>query len=307
MNFGIEPEFRKHNGQYNAGCPICKEGKSLGKKKRLWYYPKTNTFHCFNCNETWSALNWVKKVTGMSYEDVQLDISTNNYSVDIYKNKNNSSFKKRELPDLPYDSINLFDEIQQRYYGNNKHFQNALDYAKDRRLDTAINKSPNLFISLTDFNHSNRLCIPFYDRNKKIVFYQTRALDSSEPRYLGKSGYDKTVFGIDRVDTDIPYIFLFEGPIDAMFVKNGVAIGGIQPTATQYDQLAEFPFHKKIWVLDNPSYDETAKDKSIELRQKNEDVFSWGIGKGYKDFNEWAVFEDLDEIPYEKILENLLV
>lgn len=307
MNFGIDPEFRKHNGQYNAGCPICKEGKSLGKKKRLWYYPKTNTFHCFNCNETWSALNWVKKVTGMSYEDVQLDISTNSYSIDIYRNKNNSSFKKKELPDLPYDSINIFDEIQQKFYGNNKIFQNALSYAKDRRLDTAVNKSPNLFISLTDFIHANRLCIPFYDRNKKIVFYQTRALDKTEPRYLGKSGYEKTVYAIDRVDPDIPYIFLFEGPIDAMFVKNGVAIGGIQPTPHQYDQLAEFPFHKRIWILDNPSYDDTAKDKSIELREKNENVFSWGIGKGYKDFNEWAVFEDLDEISYQKITENLLV
>jgi hypothetical protein len=307
MHLGIEPEFKKHNGQYNAACPVCKEGKSLGKKKRLWYYPQTNTFHCFNCNQTWSAISWIRKVTGMSFEDIQMDISRNDFSVDILKKKDNVSFKKRDIPDLPYDSINLFDSVQQQYYSKNKNFLKALEYAKVRRLDTAINRSLNLFISLTDFTHANRLCIPFYDRNKKVVFYQTRALDNSEPRYLGKSGYEKTVFNIDKVNVDIPYIFLFEGPIDSMFVNNGVGIGGISMSKTQSTQLAEFPFHKRIWVLDNPIHDETAKDKIKELRSKNENVFNWNVGCGYKDFNDWACFEDLDEIPYQKIIDNLLV
>lgn len=304
MSYAIEPEFKKHTGQYNAACPVCKEGKSLGKKKRLWYYPNSNTLHCFNCNKTWSALNWIKQITGMSFEDVQMDISTNELSIDVSKKNNNISFKRKDLPDLPYDSINIFDQVQQQYYNKSKSFMNALDYVKARRLDTAINKSPNLFISLTDTIHSNRLCIPFYDRNKKVVFYQTRALDKTEPRYLGKAGYDKTVFGIDRVDPDIPYIFLFEGPIDAMFVKNGVGVAGITLTKTQSIQLSEFPFHKKIWVLDNPQHDETAKDKVKELLKKGDSVFNWGVGKGYKDFNEWAIFEDLDEIPYQKIIDN---
>jgi len=173
-------------------------------------------------------------------------------------------------------------------------------------MHTAINKSPNLFISLTDSTHANRLCIPFYDRNKKIAFYQTRALDKTEPRYLGKTGYDKTVFGIDRIDLDIPYIFIFEGPIDAMFVRNGVAVAGINLTRTQSEQLSEFYFHKRIWVLDNPSLDSTSKQKTEELIERNETVFSWNIGCGYKDFNEWAIFEDLDEIDYQKIVKNCL-
>jgi hypothetical protein len=305
MSYSIEPEFKKHNRQYNAACPVCKEGKSLGKKKRLWYYPDTSTFHCFNCNQTWSALNWIKTITGMSYEDVQMDLSSNDFSVDVFRKENGVSlFKRKELPDLPYDSINIFDELQQKYYSKSKDFINALEYAKARRLDTAVNKSTNLFISLTDATHSNRLCIPFYDRNRKVVFYQTRSLDKTEPRYLGKSGYDKTVFGIDRVDPNIPYIFLFEGPIDSMFVKNGVGVAGICLTKTQSIQLAEFPLHKRIWVLDNQIHDETAKDKVIELREKGENVFNWGIGTGFKDFNEWAVFEDLDEIDYQKIIDN---
>jgi hypothetical protein len=307
MTYSIEPEYKRHNNQYNAACPICKEGKSLGRKKRLWYYPTSNTFHCFNCNQTWSALNWIKKITGMSYEDIQVDLSNNDTSIDVFKRENGSySFKKRELPDLPYDSINLFDEIQKQFYSKNKHFQIALNYVNERRMLTAINKSPNLFISLTDNTHSNRLCIPFYDRNKRVAFYQTRALDKSEPRYLGKTGYDKTVFGIERIDSDIPYIFIFEGPIDAMFVKNGVAVAGINLTKTQAIQLAEFPLHKRIWVLDNPKHDQTAKEKIEELREKRESVFNWNIGGSYKDFNDWACRENFDEVPYQDIANNLM-
>ena len=156
MSYSIEPEFKKHNRQYNAACPVCKEGKSLGKKKRLWYYPDTSTFHCFNCNQTWSALNWIKKITGMSYEDIQIDLSENDFSLDVFRKENGISiFKRRELPDLPYDSINLFDPIQEKYYSKSKPFQDALICIKGRRLDTAINKSPNLFISLTDVIHAN--------------------------------------------------------------------------------------------------------------------------------------------------------
>jgi DNA primase len=306
MSYAIEPEFKKHTGQYNAACPICKEGKSLGKKKRLWYYPASNTFHCFNCNQTWSALNWIKKTTGMSYEEIQMELNTNEVSMDVFRIESNSigTFKRKELPNLPYDSINIFDNIQQTYYKNSKEFQVALKYVKSRRLDTAINKSPNLFISLTDLIHSNRLCIPFYDRNKKVVFYQTRSLDNTEPRYLGKAGYEKTVFGVDRVDSNLPYIFLFEGPIDSMFVKNGVAVAGISLTKTQSTQLAEFPFHKRVWVLDNSCYDATAKKNVQELLEKGENVFNWNIGKKYKDFNQWCTTENLDEISYQEILDN---
>jgi GDP-L-fucose synthase len=61
-------------------------------------------------------------------------------------------------------------------------------------LDRAVNRTSNLYISLSDFIHKNRLCIPFYDRNKKVVFYQSRSLDNTNPKYLGKSGYEKTIF-----------------------------------------------------------------------------------------------------------------
>lgn len=303
--FSYDPIFRKHDGVYNAGCPVCKEGKSLGKKKRLFYYPESSSFYCFNCSRSWDAFGWLRDACNMSRDEIYTEIETEDFYLDISKKLEQPSFIKKELPDLPHDAINLSDKIQNLFYANDKNYNAVYDYAKSRKLFTAVNKSPNLFVSLTDFIHKNRLCIPFYDINNKVVFYQTRAVDKSEPRYLGKRGYDKTIFGIDRIDPNIPYIFIFEGPIDAMFVRNGVSAAGLTLTNMQENQLSDFPFHKKIWVLDNPNFDNAAISKITELIQNKQKVFKWKPGMSYKDFNEMALFEDLDEINYQLIVDNL--
>lgn len=304
--YSHDPVFRKHDGTYNAGCPVCKEGKSLGKKKRLFYYPESNTFHCFNCSKTWTAYSWITRVCNLTKEELDYEISSNDLSLDVGNKVDFVNItKKKDLPDLPYDSINLFDETQQRYYSDNKDFKKALIYIKERRLHTAINKSPNLFISLTDVIHKNRICIPFYNLNKRIIFYQTRCLDNSIPRYLGKMGYDKTLFGIERIDPYLPVIFIFEGPIDAMFVKNGVSAAGLNLTETQEKQLQGFPFHEKIWVLDNPKFDKTAEEKTKEFVMQKRKVFKWKDGMSYKDFNAMCMFEEIDEIDPKTIIESL--
>jgi len=297
------PSFNKYDGNYNASCPICREGNSWGKKKRLFYYPKTQSLYCFNCQKSWSAINWLSNITGQSYDEILLENKNEDFSTEI-----KSVEIKRELiiPSLPYDSINILDPIQQKYYKNNRFFNKALDYIKERKLDTAINRSKSYYISFTDKVHKNRLIIPFYDLSNKIVFYQTRALDGSEPRYLGKMGHDKTIFGIENIDPDIDYIFLFEGPIDSMFVRNGVAVCGLTLTKTQKEQLNTFPFHRKIWVLDNIAVtkDDETKQKVLKLLNDSENLFKWPTLK-YKDFNEMAMDKNLNEIDYNFILKNL--
>lgn len=300
------PKFRKFDGNYNASCPICREGKSWLKKKRLYFYPTTSSFYCFNCNKSWNALNWIISVSGLSKEEIFSEIDMGNITHEISLDTKTTKTFHRETPTLPHDSINIEDTQQQIFYGVNPNFQNIIEYANSRRLFTAVNRCNKYYASLTDNFHKNRLCIPYLDRDKKIIFYQTRrVIEDDSPRYLNKVGFDKSIFGIDRVNPDIPYIFIFEGPLDAMFVKNGVGIAGLVSTDLQNKQLREFPFYEKIWILDNPHKDETAKQKIVELLNRKEKVFKWPLNLPFKDFNEFAVFENKNEIETNFILSNL--
>lgn len=304
-----DPEFKKFENTYNAGCPVCKEGRSWGSKKRLYYYPQSNSFYCFNCSRSWNALNWLCEACGMSPDEIYGEITDNKHSFEITKKIKfkDETKPKKPISDLPHDSINLFDDVQFNFYKNkSKYVSIAYEYIKSRKLDVAINKPNSLYISLTDFYHKNRLCIPFKDTNKKIVFYQSRSLDSSMPKYLSKLGSDKSLFGIEKVDNDLEYIFIFEGPIDAMFVKNGVAAAGLTLTKNQSKQLLEFPFHKKIWVLDNPKFDKTSEEKMKKMISNNETVFLWPSDMNSKDFNEYAVSKNYNQIDHNLIVENSL-
>lgn len=216
------------------------------------------------------------------------------------------------IPSLPVDSINLFDKNQTDYYKTNKIVQKALAYIKERRLDTAVNRPDAFYLSLKDKIHDNRLVIPFKDENGKIVYYQSRKiLDDESPSYLSKDGGDKSVFGIERVSSDLDKVFIIEGPLDACFTKNGLGLGGITKgdqlfTHNQQEQMDGLKFFEKIWVLDSQWIDKTAREKTLKLIQMGERVFIWPEydGKKFKDLNAVCMAYEMDEYPTDLIVKN---
>jgi len=207
--------------------------------------------------------------------------------------------------------INLFDEQQLSFYSENTVVKDALVFIKKRKLDTAINKPKSLWLSLTDKIHKNRVVFPFYntEKNAKIMFYQSRALykqDEETAKYLSKINSDKYIFNLDRVSSDIEYIFLQEGPIDAMFLRNSVALAGIHPTEEQIDIIkTHYPLHKLIYVMDNQWIDKASYDTTKKLLDKGETVFLWPAGLlDFKDLNEICIKKNLNEIPYNFIIKN---
>ena len=267
LQYAHQATIQRGTNVLNGGCPSCREGRSFGKRKRLFFVPKHNRIHCKNCNRTWDPVSWIMEMSGKSFSDVIKESKEYEYvpAELIYREQ---SAKPIITEVLPKDSINLFDPLQVDFYKDKFVVQEALKLINARKLDTLVNRSNSLFLSLNDYVHKNRLIIPFIGLDGKTDFYQTRTIlksDSSLPKYLGKVGSDKTVFGIDRISTDLDYIFIFEGPIDAMTTKNGVAIAGVTMSELQKEQLKNFPFHQRIWVLDNQYIDDTAKMKTKEL------------------------------------------
>ena len=311
-----QPQYKKHSQTYIAGCPICREGKSWGKKKRCIYIPEENVVCCHNCGWYSDTIKWIQEVTGLSFNEILQE--SREYDVlplDILKeDKELKPIRPVEL--LPKDSINIFDDSQVDFYKHNQVVQDAILLAKKRRLDTAINRPDTLWVTVADKVHKNRLIIPFYSESNDIIFYLSRIIYDKDlrfyPKYLSKVNGEKSLYNINKIDAALDYIFIFEGPIDAFFVTNGVAVAGIQENSSntfsklQESQLQSFKFHKKIWVLDSQWKDQASKSKTKKLLQCGECVFVWpeDIGKQYKDINDLCVDKKLDCMDPEFFIEN---
>tara|TARA_R110000744_G_scaffold310546_4_gene418234 strand:+ start:99 stop:1115 length:1017 start_codon:yes stop_codon:yes gene_type:complete len=305
-------KHKRYNNVYEGGCPICREGKSWGRKRRLYYIAKQNYIFCHNCGWTGDPFKFIQQIEGISFKDILGEAK----DYDLIPFEEEKVIKTyRETATLPADSINLFDSNQTEYYKDDKTVQIALDYIKERKLDVAVNKPKSMWLSLKDYTHKNRLVIPFYDLDNKITFYQTRTLlnqDNKLPKYLSKIGSEKSLFSINTIDPSIDKIFIAEGPIDACFIKNCVAVAGIQETSEttftpkQDEQLDRYKFHDKIWVLDSQHQDRAAKLKTRKLIEQGQTVFIWPSKYGtiFKDFNDMCLGLNISEIPYKFILDN---
>lgn len=314
MQYAGYPE-KTHNG-YRASCPICKEGKNWGKKKRLYFFENDNYFYCHNCSRAFTPFYWIKETTGKTYSEIKEDLLLSYNEDDLFLEKvnlidNNNVFLT--TPDLPEDSINLLDTSQTNFFTNNYFVKLSLEFLKNRNLLNAKFIPKAFYISLTDYIHKNRLIIPFYDNNGKITFYQSRALTSKQElraKYLSKVNSNKYIFNLPLINFNQDYIFLMEGSIDACFIQNGLAISGISLTSYQ-DELLQFtcPFMKRVWLFDNPKIDNAGKEKMIEYAMHSNDLFfTWSDQfEEYKDLNEFCVQKNIRSVNPDEILKRSFI
>ena len=305
--------YNKYNKSYNGCCPICKEGNSWGKKKRFYYIPDKELAYCHNCGYSKKALTFITEVTNKSLHEIINEVKE--FDIEILPIEEPKEVKKVIDKSLPEDCINLSDISQIEYYKDNTVVKTALQLIKDRKLNKGINKPKTFYVSLKDVVHKNRLILPFYDENDDIIFYQSRGLTKKDlferPKYLSKVGAERSLYGMQNINSNLDNVFIFEGPIDSYFVENGLATCGITErsdkmfTSLQKEQINKLNLYEKIYVLDNQYCDKAALSKSIILADNNEKVFIWPKElKRFKDFNDICVAGNKDKIKPEFILKN---
>jgi hypothetical protein len=303
------PKYSRSSNLYQGSCPICREGKSWLKKQRCYYVVKKNIIHCHNCGWHGNPINWIMELSGDSFSEV-LNESKNYDTINIEEFNSSRNDKKPLNYELPCDCIDLEDQEQLEFFHYEPAVKKALEILNERRLLSAINRPKKYYVTLNDFVHENRLIVPFYDENNKIVFYQSRKLldYDQKAKYLSKKNAERSIFNVDKIDENIPYIFVTEGPLDSTFIRNGIALAGISDsgsetfTEKQKNQLKLFPLHEIIFVLDNQWNDSTSKKKSRALLDFGKKVFIWPKEYiKYKDINEVCMAYELDEFPYKFI------
>ena len=291
-------KIRETSSYLNGCCPVCREGNSWGKKRRMFYFKNDDYIMCHNCSRSWSPYFWIKEVCDLSFKEMLADLKDSNYSVN-YQLVNDVVMERTfDIPTLPGECVNLKDSLQVRYFNKFAVVGLAKEYCENRRLFTAAYAPKTFFCCINDKFHGNRLLIPYYNDNRIETYITRKLLDADiKPKYLIKFGSKKPIFNLHRIDESFPYIFIFEGQIDAMFVKNGIAVSGVHLTKDQEDVLtSRYPFHQKIWVLDNFRFE---GKEVIEIIMKkiseNETIFLYDEEfSEFKDINEYCVKKEQD-------------
>lgn len=295
-----------------GGCPICREGSSWGRKTRLYYMVEQERMYCHNCGWSGTPLKWMLEVSGKTYEEIVEESKT----IDITDMVSRAPVEKKIAPQLPTDSINILDKSQVEYFKDNKVVRDVISFVVTRKLHQAVSRPDRLYVSLNDQVHKNRLCIPFLNSNDIVEHYQTRAIYKQDmvdrPKYLSRVNSVKTLFNINKVDSTTDSVFITEGPLDACFINNGVAVAGIQErgstilTEKQKTQLGALILYNQVWCLDSQWKDSASYKKTSNLIEQGRQVFIWpeAEGKQYKDFNDMCIGENITEIPESFILNN---
>lgn len=293
-----------HSGsRLNGRCPFCGDSKKSSTKKRAWIYlDKDCSFYCFNCGTGMSGIKFLQSITGKEYTDIKKEY-IRLFLKSGLSNELSSSFQK------PDDEPNLFELKSIIKPEWKKPLTNdAKKYLETRLLHKAPFFNDNVF-SCYGKNDLEYIIIPWV-LNGIDSYYQLNDFKKNGTiKYIFPKNRKKTLYGLDNIDLSWPYIILFEGVYDSVFVKNGVATGTKSISEYQLKLIKDrYPNHQICISFDN---DKAGIESMIKTIKKYPDFkyFKWfNTNTNSKDINEYVLAKNDPTIFSNlKILEKLIV
>ena len=229
---------RKSASLYNFSCPICGDSTTVKNKARGYIYDKKGKmlFHCHNCNATMAVPNFIKMIDQNLYNEFVMEKLKDNKSPEqtdlesfVEKMKKPLFLKSGPLKGLkkvsqlsPDHRVKLL--VESRKIPNPYHAK-LFSCPNFRKFTNEL--VPGKFEEESLLRDETRLLIPFFDKEKRLHAYQGRALGNSKVKYITIILDDSVpkVYGLDSVNFD-KTTYVFEGPIDSMFVPNSIATAG---------------------------------------------------------------------------------
>jgi hypothetical protein len=303
--------FKKLSGElYNFSCPICGDSQTNKRKARGYIYKKDYSllFHCHNCSTTLSFKNFLKEVDPNLYKEYVFENFKNtdtSEGVKVFAQKMKAPkfldfepikklVKISKLKDIdPVRKYVIKRKIPSHYHfklfscPKFKKFTNDIIFGKFSKQDLEYDET--------------RLLIPFIDSNNKVHAYQGRAIGESKLKYV-TIVLDESVPKVYGLDTTnfTKDVFVFEGPIDSMFIPNSIATAGGDIAST----INKFDKSNMIIVYDNePRSIHTKKkiDKAINLGYS---VCLWPENIMQKDVNDMVLSGTKPEVIEQCIKQN---
>lgn len=232
----LERFKRKSGVLWNFRCPICGDSETNKSKTRGYIYAKRGEylFHCHNCNDTKSFKNFLKLIDPNLHNEFVLESLKEkglHKPQDAIPEVKMAAPKFRKASD-PLKSLKKISSMTNHP---------AKRYVVQRQIPTPYHAKlfycskfkswvntfmPNKFHDTTI--DEPRLIIPFMNDNGEMIGLQGRSFNPDDTlRYITLMVDDNypRLYGMDAIDTR-DKIYVFEGPIDSMFIPNSIASAG---------------------------------------------------------------------------------
>ena len=295
MSSRLERFARVNANTYKFRCPICGDSQKDVRKTRGYIYMRKGAlkFFCHNCNASMGLPWFIKSQDPTLYAEYlkerMLEQGQKNETQEfVDKMKPPVFVKNTGLKDLKKISQLKPEHPVKEYVTKRKippesHYKLFLVRNFKAWVNTMI---PDKFDDLE--NDEPRLILPFLDQDKKLFGFQGRSFKKTGIRYITIILDDEKpkIFGLDSMDPDKD-IYVVEGPIDSLFLPNGIAsAGGDLITPLNYLDVQKDRF---VVVYDNePRNKHTVKhiEKAIDSGYR---VCIWPTTMEQKDINDMVL------------------
>lgn len=270
---------------FNFVCPHCGD-MNFPNKRKAYVYKNSWQYICYKCSDGQHLMSYLKENYPDQYDRLLF------YGFDEGDRKPKSEKKTNEVvrnAELPFEPNELIPIT-----ANHPLAKSGLELCKKRLIRPAVYEKWFVCLEGSQFykrsadgqvltnssgyplgnEYKNRIIIPFYRFGGGWGQFDARAIDPNvQLRYRNFSGVKRTAYNIDFLDVSRPF-YILEGTIDSTFIRNSIAIGGIQHLN---EILAENPQIEKnkanctiIWDNDAPG-----QKAMIETVKRGYKWFDW--------------------------------
>lgn len=275
-------------------CPICGDSETNKKKARGYVFNKQDkwVYFCHNCGASMSLSNFIKMIDQNLYNEMMIEKLKDKktaeqieYETFIDKMKKPVFMKSGPLkglkkvsqlsPDHPIKKFVEKRKIPTPYHAKLFSCPNFMSFVNGIL--------PNKFDINALKHDEQRLLIPFLDKNKNLFAFQGRSLRSTNTKYITIVLNDTApkVYGLDTVDLTRK-TYVFEGPIDSMFVPNSIAAAG----GEMIPVLKTFDKKNLVIVYDNEKHSKETVKKIQKAIFNGYSVCIWPDNIEHKDVND---------------------
>ena len=292
---------------FNFRCPYCGDSKKRKNKARGYIFKiKTDfVYKCHNCGVGRTLSNFLKDQDQHLHDQYVMEKFkdgkfTGKHST-VPKPKLNfstPSFVKSDTDLEKISNLNIFHEA--RKYLEQRGIKDLDYFYYCPKFKEWTNKQKKTFDTLRQ-DHP-RIIIPFRDTQGNLFGYQGRSLARhAKLRYITimLDEEQPKIFGLDRIDTN-KSIYITEGPFDATFIKNSVAMAG-----SDID-IGSFGWSDHIWIFDNEPRNREIVARVSKVVDRGDKVVIWPNNIQQKDINDmYLAGHDVQKVVESNVYQKL--